>query len=53
MNARFRPLGTIRSVPAGGTISGMVGLIAAITLACWTVAMILLGWTLGGRRGRR
>jgi hypothetical protein len=31
----------------------MVALIAAITVACWTAAMILLGWSLGGRRGRR
>jgi hypothetical protein len=31
----------------------MIGVIAAVTLACWTAAMILLGWTLGVRRRRR
>jgi hypothetical protein len=30
----------------------MIGLVAAITVGCWSAAMILLGWTLRGRRGR-
>jgi len=42
----------LQRVDISASTMTMIGVVAAVTVACWTAAMLLVGWRLGAGRDR-